>query len=771
MASHPYGGNTKDNKSDQRPNKTILRRTLVLMTVCGIAAFIVLAVKLYDIQITNHELYAEKALENQTRETVVTASRGTIYDANGRVLAMSASVETVFISPYETNQYDEDKDLIAAGLSDILGVSRDTILKKMENTASWYETIKRKIESDLSEKVRLFIKENNLKSIHLETDTKRYYPNSGLACHIIGFVGDDNYGLEGLELKYNSYLEGTDGRIVRLKNAKGTDMLFSDFEDFYDAENGDDITLTIDSSIQFYVEKYLSQAIEDYDVQNGGACIVMRPETGEILAMASYGGYDLNNYLKLSDAAQAQIDEITDDAERQEAYKLALMEQQRNKAISDTYEPGSVFKIITCAMALDENIVGLDDTFYCGGSMEVLGRTTPLKCWKSAGHGTQTLTEAMQHSCNVALVTIGLRVGAEKFYDYIDAFGLFEKTGIDLPGESGPIWWPDSIFKDPNNLSQLAAASFGQTFNITPIQMITAVSAVVNGGNLMQPYVVKQIADADGNIVLNNEPTTVRQVISAETSKTMCDILEAVVGGKEGTGKNAYVAGYKIGGKTGTSEKTAQDAAQDDDAEKEYIVSFCGVAPTDDPQVVILLLLDTPNNEENHIYISGGNMAAPVVGHILSEVLPYLGIQPEYTEEELETLDVTVPKLVGMTIEEATQTLDKLGLTERIIGDGERITDQLPSLNAAVAPGSRIILYAGGEKSTDMVTVPNLYEKSYLDAKKALEDAGLLIRSGGTLSTSSNSVVTTQSIASGEQVPMGTIIDVTLVDKSIQGHY
>ncbi len=765
MATPTNGGKARGKHAGQRPNKTILSRTLVLMTVCGIAAFVILAIKLYDIQITKHEYYEEKALGNQTRETVVSASRGTIYDTNGKVLAMSASVETVFISPYEMELYEEDKDLIADGLSSLLDVDRDRIVKKMGNTASWYETVKTKIESDLAEQVRLFIEDNGLKSIHLEPDTKRYYPYSSLACHIIGFVGNDNYGLNGIELTYNSYLEGTDGRIVRLKNAKGTDMLFSDFEDYYDAEDGDDIILTIDSSIQFYVEKYLAQAIEDYDVQDGGACIVMDPKTGEILAMASIGNYDLNNYLDVSDSAQQQLDLIEDDTTYNEAYNLALQEQQRNKAISDTYEPGSVFKIITCAMALEENVVSLDDTFYCGGSMEVLGRTSPLKCWKSAGHGTQTLTEAMQHSCNVALVNIGLAVGAETFYDYVDAFGLSEKVGIDLPGESSPIWWEDSVFEDPNNLSSLAAASFGQTFNITPLQMITAVSAVVNGGNLMQPYVVKQISEGE-NIVVANEPTVVRQVISEETSETMCEILRAVVCEAGGTGKNAYVAGYKIGGKTGTSTNTVGIAEGED---KKYIVSFCGIAPTDDPQVAILLLLDNPTSET--VYISGGNMAAPVVGHILSEVLPYLGVQPEYTEEELQTLNVTVPKFAGMTVEEATQTLEKLGLTVRIIGDGDRITDQLPSLNAAVAPNSQIILYAGGEKSTEMVTVPELYGKSYSDAKKALEAAGLFIKSGGTLSTSPNSVVTTQSLDASVQVPMGTIVEVTLVDDSIIGHY
>lgn len=767
MSEETQGKKRRRKGAGQRPNKIILRRTLLLMTVCGVVAFIVLAVKLYQIQILQHDYYEERAVEQQTRESTVSAARGTILDTNGKVLAMSASVDTVFISPYEMNLYNEDKELIASNLSAILSIDKNSILEKMQDTKSWYKTIKAKIEDDLSEKVRQFIKDNKIKSVHLETDTKRYYPNSSLASHVIGFVGSENYGLEGLEAQYNKYLEGTDGRIVRLKNAKGTDMLFSDFEDYYDAKNGDDITLTIDSTIQYYVEKYLAQAIEDYDVQNGGAAIVMQPKTGEILALASFGNYDLNNYQVLSPEVQAKIDAIVDPAEKETAASNALLAQWRDKAISDTYEPGSVFKIITLATALEENVVSLNDTYYCGGSMEVLGRTSALKCWKTTGHGSQTLVQAMQHSCNVALVSIGLKIGAEKFYDYIDAFGFFDKTGLDLPGESGSIWWTDDVFKNPKNLSQLAAASFGQTFKITPIQMVSAVSAVVNGGNLMQPYLVKQIKDADGNVVVANEPKVVRQVISEQTSKTMCDILESVVSGDGGTGKNAYVPGYKIGGKTGTSEKVAEDAVS---GVKNYIVSFMGVAPTDDPQVVILLLLDDPSSKSG-IYISGGNMAAPVVGRIMSEVLPYLGVEPQYTDAEKATLDVAVPKLTDKSVNEATQLLEKQGLTVRIVGTGNMITDQLPSANIMVAPSSQIILYAGEQKPSNMVAVPELYGKTYLEAKKLLESNGLFIKSGGTLSTSANAVVSTQSTDGNTQVSVGTVVEVTLVDKSILGHY
>jgi stage V sporulation protein D (sporulation-specific penicillin-binding protein) len=762
----------QDKDAAQRPNKTILSRTLILMTVCGVVAFIVLAVKLYQIQIADHDKYEQLAVEQQTRESKVSAARGTIYDANGKVLAMSASVETVFISPYEmTEVYHEDKELIAGGLSQILDVDKDKILAKMEDTNSWYKTVKPKIEKELADQVRQFIKDNKLKSVHLETDTKRYYPNSSLASHVLGFVGDENQGLNGLEIQYNSYLQGTDGRIVRLKNAKGTDMLFTDFENYYDAKNGSDATLTIDATIQYYVEKYLAQAIEDYDVQNGGACVAMRPKTGEILALASfgkYGSFDPNNYASLSPDVLAELQMITDETERKQAASDALNAMWRDRAISDTYEPGSVFKIITCATALEENVVDVDDTFYCGGSMEVLGRPSPLKCWKAApGHGTQTLVQAMQHSCNVALVSIGLKIGGDTFYDYLDAFGFFDKTGIDLPGESKPLWWSRQVFADPKNLSSLAATSFGQTFTITPIQLVAAVSAVVNGGNLMQPYIVRQITDTDGNVVLANEPTIVRQVISAQTSETMNEILEQVVGGKEGTGKNAAVPGYKVGGKTGTSVDTTHEATT---GVKDYTVSFCGIAPMDDPQVVILLLLDKPTNKSG-VFISGGNMAAPVVGRILSEILPYLGVQPVYTDEEKQNLDISVPKMTDKSVEEATQLLKKQGFTVRVVGDGTTVTDQLPSANITVAPGSQVILYAGTDKPSNTVTAPELYGKSFADAKKALEDAGLFIKSGGTLSSTASAVVSTQSVKKGEQVLAGSVVEVVLVDKSILGHY
>ncbi|MDR3278269.1 MAG: PASTA domain-containing protein [Oscillospiraceae bacterium] len=763
-------GRKKSAAPEQKPNRTILGRTLFLLTVCGVAAFAVLVARLYKIQVVQHDEYESLALEQQTREATITASRGAIYDVNGKALAISASVETVFVSPYETRQYGEDKELIASNLAAILEVDRDSVLTKLNDTASWYKTIRTKIESDLAERVREFIKENNLKSVHLEPDSKRYYPYSSLACQVIGFVGTDNIGLEGLEAQLNPYLTGTNGRIVRLKNANGTDMLFTDFEDYYDARDGGDVTLTIDSTIQYYVEKRLAQAIEDYAIQKGAACIAMRPKTGEVLAMASFGNYDLNNYLELDAAVSEQLSLITDEEERKTAAREALYAQWRNKSLSDTYEPGSVFKIITLAMALEEGIVDENSTFFCGGSLTgIPGRKEPLNCWKHAGHGTQTLSEAMQNSCNVALVSIGLRVGAETFYKYIDAFGFFDKTGFDLPGEGSSLWWPESLFYDQDNKSQLGAASYGQTFNITPLQMVTAISAAVNGGNLVQPHVVKQIADQEGNIVTANDTTVVRQVISERTSAQIREILEDVV--KTGTGANAYVKGYRVGGKTGTSEKTAENLQKPEGAPKDYIVSFCGIAPIDDPEIVVLLLLDTPSSETG-LYISGGVMAAPVAGGMMSDILPYLGIQPQYTPEEINELNVSVPKLTGKSLSEAESALSAQGLTYRTVGDGGDVTDQLPAANAVVSPGTKVILYTGGtQPDAGTVTAPDLTDKSYQSAKAALEAEGLFIRSTGALSSLSGVAVSMQSIPPGGEAAYGSVIEVTLVDKSIQGNY
>ncbi|MDD6108385.1 MAG: penicillin-binding transpeptidase domain-containing protein [Clostridiales bacterium] len=771
---------TSGRQNARRPNSMMLRRTLFLLVVCGIVAFLVLVAKLYQVMVVQHDYYENMAISQQVRETEIAASRGTIYDTNGKILAKSASVDTIFISPAEITKYDEDPVLIARSLSEILGVDYGKILEMTSDTKSWYKVVARKVESDVSDQVRAFKEENNIVGVKIEADTKRYYPYGSLAAHIIGFVGTDNSGLSGIESRYDDSLSGSKGRVVRATDRNGTDMLFVDYEDYYDASNGENVTLTLDATIQYYMEKHLQQAVEDYDVQNGAAAIAMDPNTGAILGMASLGNFDLNDYQAVSEEAQAEIDAAESDEEAAELLSAAQQLQWRNKALSDTYEPGSTFKIITLAMALEEGLVDDSSTFYCGGSTNVLGRTDPLKCWKTGGHGSQTLTQAIQHSCNVALVQIGQKVGAQTFYKYAEAFGflnltenmdatLTAKTGIDLAGESGSIWWSQNTFYDTENLSQLASASFGQTFTITPLQLITAVSACVNGGNLMKPYVVKNVTDSSGKIVSANEPTVVRQVVSEQTSAKVREILEKVVGDPvDGTGKNAYVAGYRIGGKTGTSEKVAQDVAG---GPKEYIVSFIGVAPADDPQIVILVLLDTPSNDCG-VYISGGQMAAPTVGKMMADILPYMGVEPEYTDTEKTYMDKTVPNVTGLTVEQAKAALQEVGLNARVIGDGDKITQQLPGGSTVVASGSTILIYAGAEPSAEQEQMPDLTNLTYETARDRLAAYGLYLRTNSSI-TSTSQIISGQSIAEGTLVEHGTVVEVTLVtnDTSMIGRY
>lgn len=763
------------------PNRMMLRRTLFLLSVCGIAAFLVLGARLYQIQIVQHDEYEAAAIAQQVRETTVSAARGTIYDRNGVVLAMSAGVDTVYISPAEIERYDEDKEAIARGLSEILGVDYETILKKAGNTNSWYEVVARKVEEDVAEQVRQFKSDGGYVGIKIESDTKRYYPNGSMAAHVIGFVGLDNTGLGGIESRYDSVLSGESGYVMRSTTAAGTDMLYSSYEDYVDTRDGDSISLTIDAVIQNYVEKHLAQAVEDYDIQNGAAAICMEVDTGAILSMVSLGNFDLNDYQTISAEAEAEISSIAQsEDEYNELYALAQQQQWRNKAISDTYEPGSTFKIITLAMALEEGVVSENSSFYCGGSMNVLGRGTPLKCWKHGGHGSQTLTQAVQHSCNVAFVNIGQLVGEEKFYEYAEGFGFIErtadtsqqltaKTGIDLGGESGSIWWSEDVFCNPENLSQLAAASFGQTFNITPIQLITAVSACVNGGNLMKPYLVQSISDSEGNLISQTEPELVRKVISEDTSAAVCRILEQVVGDQvEGTGHNAYVAGYRIGGKTGTSTKTTKEIS----GEKEYIVSFIGFAPADDPEIAILVLLDDPSSESG-IYISGGQMAAPVVGKMMADILPYLGVEPEYSDSELAAADRAVPDVSGMSLTEARSALTEAGLNCRVIGEGDTVTDQLPRAGAVIASGSEVLLYAGQSPSPVEETMPDLRGLSYEAAIEKLRGLGLYVTAGNGVTDAQSELISGQSIAPGENVEHGTVIEVTLYknESSMLGIY
>lgn len=769
----------KRRPNDGAPNRMMLRRTLFLLSVCGAAAFVVLAARLYQLQIVRHDELESRAIAQQVRETTVSAPRGTIYDCKGEVLAMSAGVDTIYLSPAEIEQYGEDAEAIAEGLSDILGLDYETVYAKTQNSGSWYEVVARKVEEDVATQVREFKEEGGYNGIKLEADTKRYYPNGSLAAHVIGFVGTDNTGLGGIEAKYDKALSGTNGFIMRSTTAAGTDLLYTSWEDYFDAVPGSDVELTIDATIQYYVEKHLAQAVEDYDIQNGAAAICMDVDTGAILSMASLGNFDLNNYQAISDEAMAEIDaSAQSEAERAELIAAAQQLQWRNKAISDTYEPGSTFKIITLAMALEEGVVDMNSTFYCGGSVSVQGRNTPVKCWKSGGHGSQTLTQAVQHSCNVAFVNIGRLIGEERFYDYAEAFGFFERTGdssvqltgrtgIDIGGESGSIWWSEDVFCNPENLSQLAAASFGQTFNITPLQLVTAVSACVNGGYLMQPHLVNSVTGPDGSVT-EYEPVEIRQVISEETSAKVREILEQVVGDSvEGTGRNAYVAGYRIGGKTGTSTKTTQEIA----GTKEYIVSFIGVAPADDPQIALLVLLDNPSSESG-IYVSGGQMAAPVVGKMMADILPYLGVEPEYSDSELQTMDRAVPDVTGLSLAEAQSKLSEAGLGFRVIGSGGSVTSQLPAANSVIASGSEVLLYADAAP-TGGGSVPNLTGMAYSEAIRTLAGMGMFVGSDSSVTDADSQIVSGQDVRAGTQAGAGTVVTVTLYenDEELLGIY
>ena len=757
--------------------RQMLRRGAALAAVFGVGALALLLARLYHIQITDHAFYEELAISQQLRQAPGAVRRGVIYDCNGNILAASASVDNVYLSPAEIDANGENRELIARELARILDLEPNEILEKSNRRGSWYVTVARKIEADKAAEIRAFKTEKHISGVRLETDSKRYYPNGRLACHLLGFVGMDNYGLEGIEARYDKALAGTAGKSLRATNAYGGEMLLRRYGEYRPGLDGCDLVTTIDASIQYYVEKHLRQAARDYDALNGAGAIAMDVNTGAVLAMASLGDYDPNDFLAVSEKAQAVVDAAATQEEAAALLAEAQARQWRNKALSDTYEPGSTFKIITLSMALEEGKTGLGDSFYCGGSTSVTGRTSPIRCWKTEGHGSQTLTQAVQHSCNVAFVNIGQRVGAERFYDYCEAFGflrlsddpdasLTARTGIDLQGESGSIWWSKNTFCSPRNLSQLAAASFGQTFTITPLQLVTAVSACVNGGRLMEPYVVQRLIEPDGSVRFEHAPKLVRRVISESTSRTVRGILEQVVGDpKDGTGRNAAVPGYRIGGKTGTSEKVSLEART---GQKEYIVSFIGFAPADDPKIALLVFLDTPSDQSG-IYISGGQMAAPVVGNMLADILPYLGVESEPAGES----SAVMPRLEGMELTEAAALLKEAKLRGRTVGEGSLVTAQLPKAGRSLAAESQVILFLGEEPSREPVPVPDLSGLGYDEARELLAEKGLFLRSLSPLRPDGEQRVAGQSAAAGTLLQPGEVISVTLVctDDSILGRY
>lgn len=786
----------KRRKSDAArwANQTVRNRTVLMMGLLGIAVFVALLFKLYNLQIVRHEELQEKAVAQQTRSAVVTASRGAIYDKNGEIMAVSASAETVCISPrdIENSKDTQDPEFVARGLARILELDEAAVLDKMADTHSQYIELKKKVEQKTADEVRRFINgeiddEGNaltkldedgktilisdpskrpvrLQGIFLNADSKRYYPYGTLASQVIGFVGSENTGLYGLEAKYEDVLEGTSGLTVTAKTNTGEDMLYQ-YEQYYDAENGDSLMLTLDVSVQSVLEKGIESMVDKFGAKNGGTGIVMNVKTGGILAMASYPTFDLNDPFTIYDKKlKAQTEEdlvkaLAGLAEGSEEYtaarsqvnRAALGEQWRNRCISDTYEPGSTFKPVTLATALEEGLVNLNSTFNCTGSIRVPGWNKPIYCSNHRGHGLQDLMKATGNSCNPAFITMGLKIGTEKYYQYLKSFGLMEKTGIDEISETTGLFASEKDFG--TNVVSLASYSFGQTFTVTPLQVIRAQAATINGGYLRTPYLVEQVVDDQGNVKYQHDSTPVRQVVSKETSDTVRKCLEYVVA--SGTGKNGQVVGYRVGGKTGTADKTGNP-------DREVVVSFMCFAPADDPEVIMLITMDTPSRNTG-VYVSGGNMVAPTASSVMGEILPYVGVEPDYTAEQMVGADITVPNVVGQTAEAAKERITNLGFTCRTVGEGPTVTDQTP-LGGSIIPGSAsVILYLGEEKPDTPSTVPKVVGMTAAQANAALTNAGLIMRvSGATSASSGNVFALNQSVSPGAEVPAGTVITVQL---------
>ena len=732
-------------ESARRANRIIQTRTLLLLGVFGVLTFVLLFAKLYHWQITEHDELQSVAVRQQTLRTTVEASRGTIYDRNGTILAMSASAEDIFLSPKEIVENDQDQNLIANGLAEILNLDAADILKKMEKTNSQYEILKKKADNELADKVREFINENELRGVFLRPTSKRSYPKGTLASQVIGFA-NDNGGSMGLEATYNDELTGENGMVVTARDRDGRSVLYQ-YDQYFDAENGCDLHTTLDTTIQYYLEKGVQELEARFGTGKGATGIVMDVNTGAVLAMASLPTYDLNapgkvyNDFLTSGMTEEQIEENMKDL---------LNKQWRSKAINDTYEPGSTFKTLTLAMALEENVVDLNTGFYCGGNTTIEGQK--IWCSKRVGHGQQNLTQAFANSCNPAFINIGLRVGNTKFYQYMQDFGLLEKTGIDTTGEASG--FANSEIK--YSTLALACYAFGQNFNVTPVALLAAQCACVNGGYLYTPYLVEEITDQDGNVVSRHDATPIRQVISAETSALVRDIMEYEV--TTGTGKNGQVAGYRIGGKTGTADKVGGNV----------IVSFVCFAPADDPQVMMLLTLDEPNKWTG-TYVSGGNMVAPVASSVMGEILPYLGIEPSYTAEELVGADKTVPNVVGLSKDAAAERLSANGFSFRTVGSGDTVTDQTPAGGAIVPNSAEIILYLGAEKSGEKCIVPNVVGDSAATANQKIVNAGLIMGVSGATNASSSTVrAISQSVDPGTEVAAGTVVRVQFSDSSVR---
>ena len=739
-------------------------RILLTMAVLGTLAFVPVGFRLYDLMIANYDYYSELALRNQTRSTTVTADRGDIYDRNMNILATSVSVENVYLDPHELKQSKADIGEISRVLGEILEKDPEWIAEQAQDFTKRYKQIGSRIAEETAAKIRAYINEQGISGIHLEPNSKRYYPFGTLAAQVIGFTNASNEGSEGIEAAYNSFLTGSTGKVITTKGNNEMDMPFS-YEKYIASRQGSSVILTLDTTVQACLEKQMQNAIDRYDVQNGAFGLVMNAKTGEILAMATLGSYDPNNYLEIADPETAvEIDKLQqgDSQAYQEAVNAARLKQWRNRVLSDGYEPGSTFKVLTMAAALDCGAIDLNTSFHCSGAEQIPGRSQLLHCWRHQGHGAEQTPQALQNSCNIAFAHIALKLGGERFYEYIEKFGVLEKTGIDLSGESKGIFFDRELIvnTDKWGTASLTSGSFGQTFKITPLQLVRAIASVVNGGYLMEPYMVSEIIDADGNTVLKAEPTVVRRTISEETSAVMRTLIESVV--TDGTAKNAQVAGFSIGGKTGTSEKI-DVLDENGQPTLDKIVSFVGIAPMDDPEYIVLVALDTPSRETG-IYISGGVMAAPTVGAVMADILPYLGVKQTFKEAGIAGQSLIMEDFVNASAEEAIKKLKEQNLTVRTIGGGDTVTAQIPTAGQTVPGGSEVLLYLGGEPEEELVEVPDFAGMTRQQASDAAGTLGLYILVTGNTDISPTVTVTSQSEPAKSQVPVGTTITLKFTD-------
>ena len=712
------------------------------ITAMFLVGVVVLVLRLAWIQFVRGGEYKKLAAEQQTRDSVISAKRGTIYDRNMKVLAQSATAERITINPQEIERKKNSEEVVKV-LVEHLGIDETELRKKIARTDRQSVVIKKQVEKSVADTIR----QKNITGIHFEEDTKRYYPYGSLAAQVIGFTGSDNQGLEGLENVLDEELRGIDGRIATAKDVANNEMPYK-YESYIPAQDGKGVVLTIDETIQRFTEKHLQQAYEENLLGNGGAAIVMNPNTGEILAMAVVPSYDLNQPRVITD--QLLLDQLEakelEGEEYDKAYSAAITKMWRNKAVVDSYEPGSTFKTLVAASALESGVTSEHESFMCTGVRHVANRD--IHCWKLQGHGEETFAQGVMNSCNPVFMEVAARMGATRFTECFRAFGLTEKTGFTIPGESS------GTFHDSLSSVDLATSSFGQTFTITPLQLISAVSAVVNGGNLMKPRIIKAYTDNNGKVIETFEPELVRNVVSEQTSIKMRGILEQVV--SSGTGKGAYVSGFRIGGKTGTSEKLPRGNGK-------YIASFVGFAPADDPQIVCLLLLDEPRAGAT----GGGAIAAPAVGKIMEDVLPYLGYKPQYTEENSKTISVSVPNIKGSTVSEATEKLQKLGLIISIKGNGDKVKDQIPEAGTKLHRDSIVLAYTQEGEQSGTAVVPNVSGMNKENAETAIKNAGLVMK----IEPVKNDKITTEHIAvkqspqAGSEVVEGTAVYVKFVHR------